>query len=261
MNSSFHLGDRGKRLLLQGAVAVAAMVGVVTMQRSQLQQPSLWESNPQLAEQQEAAHLRLLSQLPTFGFDNVIADWAFLKFLEYYGDIPVRDKTGYGLAPLYFDVITRRDPRFVDTYPFLSSSISYQLGQPEAAVKLMERGTAALSPEITPNAYRVWRFKGLDQLLLLGDVPGAIRSHEMAAEWAKPVDPQLADLLSGTAEFLKRDPNSLPVRVNSWASIYVEALVSGDRQTQAKVKTELAKLGYEVQINEAGQPQLRKLTK
>lgn len=48
----------------------------------------------------------------------------------------------------------------------------------------MERGTKALSPQIHPRAYLVWRFMGLDQLLLLGDIPGAIRSYEMAANWA-----------------------------------------------------------------------------
>ncbi|HEY9655564.1 MAG TPA: hypothetical protein V6C50_08720 [Crinalium sp.] len=66
-----------------GAIAIAALAGVILMQRSQLARPSVWLSNPKQAEQQEAVRLRLLKQLPTFGFNNLVADWTFLNFLQY----------------------------------------------------------------------------------------------------------------------------------------------------------------------------------
>ncbi len=260
MKTQFPLWQRPwMTTLVQAIVGLLALLGVIGMQRSQLSRPSLWASDPMLAAQQTRTQLHLLRQAPSFGFDNLLADWVFLQFLEYYGDRAVRQQTGYGLAPDYFDVITHFDPRFVDVYPFLSSSVSYQLGKPEVAINLMRRGTEALSPELAPNAYRVWRYKGLDQLLLLGDVAGAITSHEMAANWAESIDPQLTKLFRNTANFLREDPNSLPVRVNSWASIWVEAIAARDQQTQARAKAELAKLGYTVQINEKGQPLLQRL--
>ena len=232
------------RSLLSSTIVLLAMVGVIVLQRSQLTRPSLWQSDSKQAERQEAVKLRLLKQLPTFGFSNLIADWTFLNFLQYYGDNDVRAKTGYALSPQYFDIITRLDPRFVDIYLFLSGSISYQLGDPQTAIQLMDRGTAALSPQVSPKAFQVWRFKGLDQLLLLGDVPGAIHSHEMAAKWVQGTPYQeLTSLFQQTAEFLQRDPNSVPVRFQAWMSIYYQAGAVGDKTTQERAKQEILALG------------------
>jgi hypothetical protein len=236
---------------LGGAIAIASLTGVIFMQRSQLTRPSLWSSDPKQAEQQEAVKLRLLKQLPAFGFDNLVADWTFLNFLQYYGDNEVRAKTGYALSPQYFDIITHLDPRFVDVYLFLSGSISYQLGEPKVAVTLMDRGTAALSPQITPKAFQVWRFKGLDQLLLLGNVPGSIHSHEMAAQWVQGTPYQaLTPLFEQTAVFLRRDPNSVPVRFQAWTSIYYQAAAVSDRTTQARAKQEILSLGGQMSLKD-----------
>lgn len=233
------------------AIAAIALVGVVWMQRSRLNQPSLWVSDPQAAEQQEAWRLTLLKQTPTFGFDNLLADWTFLNFLQYYGDTPLRKATGYSLSPEYFDLITRLDPRFVETYLFLSGSISYQLGKPETAVALMERGAAQLSPQIHPNAYLVWRFKGLDELLLLGDVPASIHSHEMAAQWAADSpNRDLAPIFAQTARFLRKDPNSVLARFQAWTMVYEQATASRDKATQARAKRELLAIGAQVSIKD-----------
>jgi hypothetical protein len=237
--------------LLSGAIVLSALAGVIVLQRSQLTRPSLWQSDPMQAERQEAVKLRLIKQLPTFGFSNLIADWTFLNFLQYYGDNDVRAKTGYALSPQYFDIITRLDPRFVDIYLFLSGSISYQLGDPQTAIQLMDRGTAALSPQVSPKAFQVWRFKGLDQLLLLGDVPGSIHSHEMAAKWVQGTPYQeLTPLFQQTAEFLRRDPNSVPVRFQAWMSIYYQAGAVRDKTTQERAKRELLALGGQARMQD-----------
>lgn len=229
------------------AIALTALIGVILIQRSQLDQPSQWAENPKQAEAQETLKLKLLSRAPTFGFDNVVSDWVFLNFLQYYGDDAAREKTGYSLSPQYFDIVTRLDPRFTDVYMFISSAVSYQLGKPDLAIDLMKRGTAALSPQANPKAFQVWRFMGLDQLLLQGDVLGSIHSHEMAAEWVKGTpDEDLAPLFQGTAKFLRNDPNSLPVRVFSWGSIYEQAQMVGDQQTQERAKQAIADLGGKI---------------
>ena|GEM_PF-398712 len=228
-------------------IALAALVGVILMQRSQLDQPSQWAENPKQAEEQETLKLKLLSRTPTFGFDNVVSDWIFLNFLQYYGDDDARKKTGYSLSPVYFDIVTRLDPRFTDVYMFISSAVSYQLGKPDLAIDLMKRGTEALSPKANPKAFQVWRFMGLDQLLLQGDIPGSIHSHEMAAQWVKGTpDEDLAPLFQGTANFLRNDPNSLPVRVFSWGSIYEQARMVGDQPTQDRAKQAIAELGGKI---------------
>lgn len=229
-------------------VAVVALMGVVWLQRARLNQSNLGVADAKQAEQQEAWQLRLMKQAPTFGFDNLVADWTFLNFLQYYGDTPAREQTGYSLSPAYFDIITRLDPRFVDIYLFLSGSISYQLGKPDQAAQLMDRGTRALSPQINPRSYLVWRFKGLDHLLLLGDIPAAIHSYEMAAQWAaQSPDFAVAPLYRETANFLKQDPNSVPARFQAWSMVYYQAVAAKDKQTQERAKREILALGGQMQ--------------
>lgn len=226
------------------AIAIVAFGGIISLQWLRLNQPALWLEDPSQATAQERVRLQLLKQTPTFGFDNLIASWVFLNFLQYYGDEPARKVTGYALSPEYFDIVTQRDPRFAAAYLFLSGSVSHQLGQPELAIKMMQRGTDALSPQIDESAFQVWRIKALDQLLLLGDVDGAISSFEQAANWTQGTAyAEIEPILRGTANFLRTDPNSKPVRVMAWASIYEQAIATGDKQTEARAKQEILTLG------------------
>jgi hypothetical protein len=219
------------------AIAIVACGGIMALQFLRLNQPSLWLEDPVQANKQEKVRLQMLKQSPTFGFDNLISDWVFLNFLQYYGDDPARQKTGYDLSPAYFDIITRLDPRFTMAYLFLSGSVSHQLGKPELSIAMMQRGTDALSPQIDEAAFQVWRLKGLDQLLLVGDIPGAIQSFEQAANWTKGTSyASIEPILRGTADFLRTDPNSKPVRVMAWSSIYEQAVAMGDQQTEAHAK-------------------------
>jgi hypothetical protein len=251
-------------LLVTGAIGVVALAGVVTIQlsgqfgstaavgqRGQKPLPAISATSFKQEVQQEGLRLKMLKTLPSFGFDNLIADWTFLKFLQYFGDEEARQVTGYNLSEDYFDIVTRRDPRWVDIYLFLSTAVSFYQGNPETAVKLIERGTNALSPQIHPQAWIVWRTKGLDELLLLGDLPESIRSHEMAAEWSEktPDGPKLAPLFRATAEFLRRDPDSVPVRFNAWSTVYYQTT---DKLVRLRAKQALVKLGAQVKKNQNG---------
>ncbi|MGE5660448.1 MAG: hypothetical protein ACM37W_27990 [Actinomycetota bacterium] len=247
-------------LLLPGAVAVSAFVGVVAMQLApspvSLNQAQQSVSAQQAvafrqATQQEALRLKLLKVFPTFGFDNLVADWTFLKFIQYFGDDEARSVTGYELSQEYFDSITRRDPRWVDIYPFLSTSISFYQAKPKLAIELMDRGINVLSPQIAPKAWQVARLKGIDQLLLLGDVPGAIRSHEIAAEWVKGTpDREIEPLLRQTVQYLRQDPDSTLVRFNAWLSIYG---ISQDKLVRERAKREILALGGQILPGENGE--------
>jgi hypothetical protein len=257
-------------LLVNGFIGLAALAGVVTMQSSgqlggmsavgvQGQKPlsamsaASFKQAAQQFAQQEALRLKMLKTIPSFGFDNLIADWTFLKFLQYFGDDEARDVTGYNLSQDYFDIVTQRDPRWVDIYLFLSTAISFYQGKPETAVNLMERGTRALavSPQIHSQSWRVWRTKGLDELLLLGDIPESIRSHEMAADWVQgsPEGPKLAPIFRATAEYLRRDPDSVPVRFIAWNTVYTQTT---DKLVRQRAKQALVKLGAQVQKDKNG---------
>ena len=139
-------------------------------------------------QQEEAklkAQLKIAKTLPTFGFDNLVANWHFLDFVQYFGDTEVRQKAGYGAAMEYFDAILDRDPRFLYGYFYLSSTGSLYAGQPERSVAIMNRGLKFLSPKVPNRGYYIWRLKAVDELLFLGKVPEARQSMLTAADWAR----------------------------------------------------------------------------
>ncbi len=255
-------------LLANAVIGLAALAGVITMQSSgqlggmptvveEVQKPlsataaASFKQVAQQETQQEALRLKMLKTLPSFGFDNLIADWTFLKFLQYFGDDEARNVTGYNLSADYFDIVTRHDPRWVEIYPFLSVAVSFYQAKPEIAVKLMERGTSVLSPQIDPQAWRVWRNKGLDELLLLGDTQQSARSHEMAADWVEktPSGPKLAPMFRATADFLRRDPDSIPVRFAAWSAVYYQ---TNDKFVRMRARQALVKLGAVVRKDRDG---------
>lgn len=237
------------------AIAGVAIAGVVAIQVDRLKQPSISLLTPQQAEQQERLRLNLLSKTPSFGFDNLVADWAFLNFIQYYGDTPARQTTGFSLGSQYFDIITRLDPRFVESYLFLSGVVSHQMGEPELALKLMQRGTDALSPQMHPKAFTVWRWRGMDQILLLGDLPEAARSFDMTAKWAAESEDykQFVPDFQATANFLRTNPDIRWVQFQTWSLVYHDATTGGDKPTRDRARRELLRLGAIERTDEKGE--------
>lgn len=171
----------------------------------------------------ETIRINLLKKMPSFGYDNFIADLAYLNFLQYFGDDEVRDKTGYSLSPEYFEVILERDPRFLAAYRGLSISTSLYAAMPERAIAISEKGLKSLSPSVPEKSYYVWRYKGIDELLFLGNAQAAQQSFATAANWAsKFSDPEsqlIANTSQKTAEFLSRNPNSKYAQISTWSMV------------------------------------------
>lgn len=233
-------------------IALVALAGIISLQFYGLRALNQGKIDPQAEEKQESLRLKLLKKTPTFGYDNLIADWTFLKFLQYFGDNAARDKIGYSLSQDYFDIVTKLDPRWVDIYLFLTNALSIYEAKPKVSVEYMTRGTNALSPEIDPKAWQLWRFKGIDQILFLGDTKGAIYSHEMAADWvANTPDRDFTALFKDTAEFLKTDPDNKLIRFNAWLWIYYQ---SPDEKVKERAKKELLALGAKVEEGIDGTP-------
>jgi hypothetical protein len=208
-------------------------------------------------EQQTQASLKLLAKLPTFGFSNVIANWSFLNFLQYFGDDQARPMTGHRITPDFFQVIVDRDPRFLNMYPYLSASVSLYGGQPQQTVRLLQQGINNIPQIMQSEAYFLWQAKATDELLFLGRTQDARRSYEMAASWASQSNnPQLqaiAQRSHQTAQFLATNPDSRSARVSSWYNILTNAIDDSTRQFAAK---QIQALGGEI-INRNGAFQVR----
>jgi tetratricopeptide (TPR) repeat protein len=249
---------RWLRFGLSSLLAIGAVSGITLMQRQRLQQAQLTVLPPKEQDVQEALYIKSLKYLPPhgFGFNNLIADWGFLRMLQYVGDDAAREVAGYGAAPAFFDVISQRDPRFVDAYLFASGTLSYELGMPEESIKVLDRGLAALDPSQTKGAHTLWTLKAMDQLLLLGDAAGAAESYRMGAEWAAQ-SPDVewrkdAPILRRTSEFLKTDPNSASVRFWAWSSVFAQAKATGNVKSEERARSELLTLGAVEGKDEAG---------
>jgi hypothetical protein len=243
--------------ILTGIGILLGVGVIVNLQQGQLEQinqkPSFSVEQLQKQDEQEKVKLELLRKIPSFGFDNLIADWTFLRFLQYFGDEDVRNVTGYSLSPEYFDIIINRDPRFLDVHHFLSTSVSIYAGMPEKTVELMEKALETVLPT-QPNAYYVWRNKGIDELLFLGDSQAAQKSFEIAAEWASihsdTESQMIAEISRNTAEFLRTNPNSIKAQINAWLMVFNHAV---DDYTRNLAINRIEGLGAELYIDPQGQ--------
>jgi hypothetical protein len=246
-----------------GAIAIACMIGIGALQRPRLNQlqeasQSITQEAAKQAEQAEAVQLRILDYAPDFGFDNLMADWVFLRFVQYFGDSPAREQTGYRLSPEYFDVILARDPYFRLGYFFMSASTSLYAGMPQRTVEIMERELPKLSPTLPDKAYYVWRYKGIDELLFLGDAAAARQSFMKVTEWASVYSDEesqrVAQAVTQTIQFLESNPDSQSAQIAVWTMVFNNAF---DEVTQQHAINQMRSLGAIVSQDENGNLQVR----
>ncbi|NEQ70023.1 MAG: hypothetical protein F6K21_31950 [Symploca sp. SIO2D2] len=243
-------------------VAILGIVIVGWLQMPQLNQLKQTANNStaevlQKEIESEELRLNLLEKTPVFGFDNLVADWVFLDFLEYFGDDLARQVTGYQLSPEYFEVIFNHDPRFLQAYLFLSTSSSLYAGLPEKSVALMDKGLKSLSPQVPARSYYIWRYKGIDELLFLGNAQAAKQSFQQVADWASTYSDaeskQVALLSSQTAEFIAKNPQSKQAQVSAWTMVLNNA---PDARTREIAINRIEALGGKILVTPEGAVQI-----
>ncbi|MGD1914409.1 MAG: hypothetical protein ACFB2X_27315 [Rivularia sp. (in: cyanobacteria)] len=235
--------------ITSSSVACLCLFAVSLLQFPQMQK-LLWGKptiSVEALEQEikaEEVRLKFLKKIPTFGYDNLIANWIYLNFLQYFGDDEIRTLTGYGLSPQYFEVILKRDPRFVNAYLALSTSSSMYAAMPRKSVKIMNKGLKSLNPWVPENSYYVWRYKAVDELLFLGDSQAARKSFTNASQWAKKHSDSESQLVASisaeTAEYLKNNHNSKRAQISTWAMILSHRT---DGKTRERAIREIEALG------------------
>ncbi|MEB3231544.1 MAG: hypothetical protein VKJ64_11080 [Leptolyngbyaceae bacterium] len=246
-------------LLTTIAVIFGCGGAIALLQQPRLQQ--LTEATTVLSQatleqqvEQESLRLDLWQRLPALGFDNLIANWNFLTFLQYFGDDEGRSRTDYSLSPKYFQVILKNDPYFWNAYLFLSGSSTLYAGQPDRTIEIMEQYLPKLSPKVPDRAYFIWRWKATDELLFLSDPQAAADSYQTAGEWAAEYDTEegrvVAEVSRGTADYLRVNPTSRAVQVTAWMTIYGNAF---DEATRQRAIDNIRALGGDVILNEKGE--------
>lgn len=220
-------------------VVLLCVVAIGSLQLPQLNKLKNTSNTASVAElnkevESEKLRLNLLQKFPSFGFNNLVADWTFINFLQYFGDDALRAKTGYSVSPEYFEVILNRDPYFLRAYFFLSGSTTLYAGMPDRTIALMEKGLKYLSPKVPAKSYYIWRYKGMNELLFTQHPQSAKQSFETAAQWASiysdAESKNLARVSQQTAQFIDKNPQSKSAQISAWSMVLTNALDDRTRQ-------------------------------
>ncbi|GAB4238772.1 MAG: hypothetical protein Kow00121_65600 [Elainellaceae cyanobacterium] len=228
------------QLIIVLLVVIVCALSIVWFQQPQLQQlqnrsQAATAATIQRDTAAEQVRLQVLQNAPNFGFGNLLADWTFLNFLQYFGDEVAREKTDYRLSPDYFEVVLKHNPYFLQAYTFLSTSTSIYAGQPERTVEIANQALQSLGPDKPSGSYYALRQLGIDQLLFLGDAEAARQSFAKAAEWARasstPESDRVAALSQQTADFLASNPDSKYAQIAAWSMVLTSVPDDRTRET------------------------------
>lgn len=178
--------------------------------------------------------------LPSLGFRNAMADFFWLQFVQYYGDISTRSRSGYGLSYRYLDTITDRDPRFVKAYIFVNLAVTYQMGRPDLSEKLFLKGIAN-----NPENYNLWQARGFLHFLYTGDLKKAAYAFRQNAGFAVAQEGNAkqhwANYWIGIAKAIEMpDVDTRYTRRKIWEEIYS---TTEDRQVKKMALVFLKPLG------------------
>lgn len=235
------------------ALSLAAIVGsyqTVALKKAEIAPSDAVAKKQSLIVENQ---LKLLKNAPNFGFGNSVSNWAFLQFLQYFGDDKSRNTSGYSLSPDYLSVAITHDPYYRFYYLFLSESTTFYAGMPDQTVQLMNEGLSRMGENRASDSYYIWRYKGTDELLFLDKSRAAQESFEMAAQWAEASNEEDSDLIASlskrTAAFLASNPDSKQAKISAWSSILTTTL---DDETRSRAIENIRSLGGEVIIDSNG---------
>jgi hypothetical protein len=241
--------------LLPLSAILLSLLGIVYLQQQNLaDQKTTTAATYGAAIENDQFFLDTQARMPNLGFGNILADWAYLRFVQYFGDKEARGATGHGLVPQFFKIIVDDDPRFLQAFLMLSGANTLYAFDPQTSVTLLDKVIEQITPQLSYLAPYIWSYKGVDEMLFLGDNKAAQHSYEMAGKWAKERggkdDLAVAKRNAETAAFLAKNPDSKKARVAAWMSIMENAL---DDKVREQAVKEIRALGGKVEITKSGE--------
>jgi hypothetical protein len=248
-------------LLTKNLVVLAGIAGIFAVQKPYADNIGLQENVDYFQEEKQ---LKLFTsvqkQIPAFGFNNLAANINYLGYIQYFGDGKARETTGYSSITDYFEIIADRDPRFIQAFLSLSTANSVFAGQPEKTVALIDKSIETVAPhrQKMPDAHYLWNYKGIDQILFLGDIKGAQESYLNSAKWSGERNDEgskfAASRAMETVNFLAGNPDPRKVQVAGWMSIFSTAK---DDRTRERAIAKIKDLGAEITISAQGEVQVK----
>lgn len=249
-----------QQLCLTSLTLIIGLVGIVSLQKNALETKlTQKESTSYLQEEQILkTAVDIQKSLPSFDLNNLISDWNYLQFIQYFGDTPARKVTGYSLVTDYFEVSVDKDPNFTQAYLSFSAANSLFAVQPEKTVELLNQALETVTPETPHYPFLLWTYKATDEILFLGDLEAAKKSYKMAANWASlrqdDVGTEMSERYQNTVQFLSSNPDPTEAQFGAWMTVLSE---SQDRKTQDYILNKLRGLGAEIEIDPDGRLQIK----
>ena len=248
--------------LLNGSLVLVTITGIVLLQNQEIKQAELQlQQTPYLAqEKQENQALNFFEYLPSLGMQNLVGDWLYLKFIQYFGDSVAREKTGYELCPTYFKNVVARDPHFVNAIINLDVCTSIFAGRPLQSIEYLKSSVHQMQPKmegINVRPYYIWRSLGIAQLLFLGKPLEAANSYHNAINWAKSYQDKdsqrFISNLQKSIDYLAKNPNSKMAQIGAWVNVLN---TNPDEKTFKRVVQEIETLGGKVETSPSGRIQV-----
>ncbi|UAJ73056.1 hypothetical protein IQE94_01510 [Synechocystis sp. PCC 7339] len=251
-----------KKIFRNCALIVVSISGIIYLQSLNLTGKAQPTASQDYAVNLEDERLKLtaLGKAPSLGFNNIIADWLYLQFIQYFGDNEAREMSGYGLVVDYFEQIIYKDPLFTNAIARLDVATSLFAGEPQASVNFL---SSALHKQ--PNKFKslippyyLWRAKGNNELLFLGDTEAAKESYINSIKSAQSYDTEdskhIAEISKSSIKFLQTNPDSKFARISAWVNVLSN---NPDPKTVKKVTEEIRALGGKVEVLASGAIQVK----
>jgi hypothetical protein len=241
-------------ILINGLIISGSVGGILALQSLYLnpQNKSLTSTDYQRRTADEKSALNVFRRTPSLGFDNLLADWLYLQFIQYFGDNEARDKSDYSLLSEYFQQLVERDPRFNDAISKLDVALSLFAGDPQKSVEILTQALQNQPAKFeTPiRSYYLWRAKGNNELLLLGDTESAKKSYYQSILSAKAYNDEnskrIMEISQRSIDFLEKNPDSKLARIGAWVTVLANR---PDPKTMKRVIREIEALGGRVIFN------------
>ncbi|MEZ0310652.1 MAG: tetratricopeptide repeat protein [Myxococcota bacterium] len=178
-----------KRLLVIGALVTFA--GLAHLLHVRLDQALLTAPDELVETLPTVGSLQLIS----LGYDQVVADYYWMRALEHFGT-PAYNAVAYPLLePLLRRVLTL-DPYFKTAYTFAGTALTVQRMDPAKANALLEQGLT-----YRPDVWQIPYFLGFNRYYFQQDYVGAAEALSIASKYpdAPPLTAQLATRIAAHA--------------------------------------------------------------
>ena len=159
----------------------------------------------------------------SLGFDQILADYYWLKLINYVGDIELQKTDRFLKAVPLVELVAGLDPHFVSVYWFAAFTIGGDQRNPEKAAEILEFGI-----QKNPDNWYLPFIAGVNQYLYAGSETAGARYYRLAASY-----PGAPSWLGRQAQILEAKAPRLVKEANSWLSIY-ESNGNGPVKEKAK---------------------------